>query len=108
MKFSSVFGLVALAQASSAFFLQIKDPELAAVAYIRIAYRYLGASAGYAPDAPYMGVVVNKSGGLTSTADLGSVYFKPDEYHSEKGWYRSAFSNLEAPAVRAPPPKIAG
>lgn len=100
MKLSSVFGLAAMAQASSAFFLQIKDQSLATVGSVRIVYSYRGATAGYHDNAPYMGAVIGKSGALTSTADLGNIYFKVDEYQSEKGWYRAAFSNLEAPTVR--------
>lgn len=99
MKFSSIFGVVALAPASLAFFLQITDQSLASVGFVRAVYSYRGATAGYGRDAPYLGAVINKSGGLTSTADLGNIYFKVDEYHNEKGWYRAAFSNLEAPTV---------
>ncbi|KAJ6787005.1 hypothetical protein PWT90_07430 [Aphanocladium album] len=97
MKLSSVFSVAAMAQASSAFFLQIKDQSLTSVGAVRVVYSYRGATAGYHEDAPYMGAVIGKSGALTSTADLGNIYFKVDEYHSEKGWYRAAFSNLEAP-----------
>lgn len=100
MKVSTVFGLAAMAQASSAFFLQIKDQSLATVGAVRIVYSYRGATAGYHDNAPYMGAVIGKSGALTSTADLGNIYFKVDEYHNEKGWYRTAFSNVEAPTVR--------
>ncbi|XWX00622.1 hypothetical protein V2A60_008643 [Cordyceps javanica] len=101
MKLTTVFGLAAaMAPASSAFFLQIKDQSLASVGAVRVVYSYRGATAGHHDDAPYMGAVIGKSGALTSTADLGNIFFKVDEYRSEKGWYRAAFSNLEAPTNR--------
>ncbi|OAA71259.1 hypothetical protein ISF_01810 [Cordyceps fumosorosea ARSEF 2679] len=98
MKISNLLGLAAVTiPAASAFFLQIKDQSLASVGAVRVVYSYRGATAGHHDDAPYMGAVVGPSGALTSTADLGRIFFKVDEYRSEKGWYRAAFSNLEAP-----------
>ncbi|CEJ87528.1 hypothetical protein VHEMI04443 [[Torrubiella] hemipterigena] len=94
MKFTA-FLAAALVPAASGFFLEIKDQDLALIKYVRITYRYLGGSAGWGPDAPYMGVTLDKSGSLTSTADLGKVYFRKED--GRQGWWQAAFSLLDAP-----------
>lgn len=97
MKFTTFISATLLAPAASGFFLEVKTQELALIKYVRIVYRYLGGSAGWGPDAPYMGVTLDKSGGLTSTADLGKVYFRKED--GREGWWQAAFSMLDAPRV---------
>lgn len=97
MKFPTLLSAIALAPAASGFFLEIKTQELALIKYVRITYRYLGGSAGWGPDAPYMGVTLDESGQLKSTADLGKVYFRKED--GREGWWQAAFSMLDAPRV---------
>lgn len=100
MKATSILSATVLASTASGFFLEIKDQDLALIKYVRITYRYLGGSAGWGPDAPYMGVSLDKSGTLTSTLDLGQVYFRKED--GREGWWQAAFSALDKPRVRAP------
>lgn len=97
MKFTALLSAIALAPAASGFFLEVKTQELALIKYVRIVYRYLGGSAGWGPDAPYMGVTIDQSGQLQSTADLGKVYFRKED--GREGWWQAAFSLLDAPRV---------
>lgn len=85
--------------AVQAFFLYTTDVQLSSIVYIRTMYRAGGAVAGGGDSgATFLGVTVNKDGTLSSTSDLGKVFFKADP-DFPKGYYRSAFSNVQAVGV---------